>query len=147
MAKIKTAAERYLERAKKVEKLVPVTCETCGETWECRKYDMQFWIESGVMPADLAAQVVEAYKSASGAAISEAELVASLDEQGLMRSIEFTSKVVRMTAVNPSISEHADPASNVLGYEQVMKCCYATLRDFQIKGGGKAGNLETFHKE
>jgi hypothetical protein len=148
MARIKTAAERYLERAKKIEILTPVTCETCGETWECRKYDLQFWIESGTMPADLAAKVLEAYKATpNGAQISEADIAATLDETQLMRSIEFTSKVVKMTAVNPSIGPEADPANNVLGFDQVMKCCYQTLRDWQMRGGGKAGDLGSFHSE
>lgn len=140
---LETAAQRYRKLAKEKTELHPVTCE-CGMEWQCIRRDLNFWIESGVMPTELATAAARLQQSGK---LTETEIVGSLTGEQLAMSIEFTSKVVRMTAAEPRIVEKPKEDENELGFDEVMQCCYGTIRDWQLRGGGKARSLDTFPQE
>lgn len=141
---METAAERYRRRKREIEAkaLENVTCPECKEKWVVKREGLTFWISSGMMPAQLAASYMDLHKSGK---VTEADILASLTTQQFTQSIEFTSKVVRHTAVEPKIVENPTEP-NEIGFDEVMQCCYNTLRDWQLKGGEAGASLATFPK-
>lgn len=138
-AKMETAADRYRRQAQQAITTHDVKC-SCGFEWKCRRTDKQFWITSGILPTSMLDALVKVAKKGKS---DPNELLKSVATDELVRSIEFTSKVVKFTAVEPRIVE-TPTGPNDLGYDEVQTCCYNTLRDWQIKGGDEASNLETF---
>lgn len=137
---METAAQKYRREKKEKEVVQDATCPTCNFTWKARKADMQYWVASGMIPSSLAAVMLEAVKSKK---MSEAEIMSSLNPNQLAQSIESTSNIVRYTAVEPRIVDKAE-GPNDIEPDEVMMCCYNFLRDWQMKGGGRAESLETF---
>lgn len=138
-ARMETAADRYRRRKKETQTLHEVVC-ACGESWKCRRAEKGFWLTSGMLPTSMLDMVA---KLAKGTVTDEAELLKTLADSEIINSIEFASKVVRYTAVEPRIVE-TPTEPNDLAYEEVDTCCYATLRDWQMKGGKEAEGLENF---
>ena len=142
-AQMETAAQAYRRRKKEGVVTEEVYCSTCQEKWKVRKAPLDFWVASGMIPSGLAAVMMERVKQKQ---MSETDVIASLDLHQLTQSIEFTSKMVRYTAVEPRIVETPTEPTD-LGYDEVDMCCYNFLRDWQMKGGGRAATLETFRSE
>jgi hypothetical protein len=144
-AKMETAAERYrrikADKAKN-EQLFDVPCE-CGMEWKCRRVPKSVWIQSGMLPAHLVSVMVETLKKSPTAPANESELLARLTAREIAQSIEFTSKAVKMTAVEPRIVEVVTEPNDI-SQEEVMMCCYNRLRDWQMQGGDEAKHLDTF---
>ena len=136
---METAAEKYRRiRTEQKQTLYDVPC-SCGMVWKCERKSLDFWIRSGVLPAKLAGTFFKLHQSGK---LNDLNLETLAPEQ-VVQSIEFTSKVVRFTAIEPKIVEHPkDP--NDIGYDEVMQCCYNTLRDWQMKGGDEGKSLENF---
>lgn len=145
-AQMETSAQRYrrikAEHQAK-ETLTEVICQECGMPWQCKREALDFWVSAGILPAQLAVAFISLTKAGKA---TEKDLMASLDSTDLLRGIEFTSQVVRHTAISPRIVERPTGDDEV-GYDEVMRCCYATLRDWQIKGGDEAARLGNFPKE
>lgn len=143
--RIETAAERNRRIAQEntLGQLETVTC-SCGCEWQCIKRDLTFWFDSGVMPTDLAGKVVELQQKNGK---FNPDHVGQISPDLLIRGIEFSSKVVRMTVVEPKIVEFPREGENEVGYDEVMQCCYATIKNWQLPGGGKAESLESFPTE
>lgn len=139
-AKMETAAEKYRRLKSQKEVVEDATCPDCGMVWKARKADLNFWVASGMIPSSLAAVMVQAVKKQG---MSETEVMASLDLHQLAQSVEFTSNMVRYTAIEPHITDKVE-GPNDISPDEVMMCCYNFLRDWQMKGGGRAERLETF---
>lgn len=142
MAKIETAAQKY-ERIRtekeKGQELHEVVCE-CGMDWKCRKLDVEFFVTSGILPMGLVEVMLQANSKASGdvnAALKD------LAAQDIARSIEFSAKTVKATAVEPAIKEHPTEP-NEISQEMVMTCCFKKLLAWQTSGGKEAETLQTF---
>lgn len=142
-AKLETAAEKYRRLKQAKEILHDVEC-TCGMTWKCRRADKDFWVTSGILPTSMIEVMARVAKR--GQDIDEAELIKSMATDEIVNSIVFSNKVVLFTAVEPKIVEKATEP-NELSQDEVMRCCYDRLRDWQLKGGDEAARLETFPKE
>lgn len=146
-AKMETAAQRYRRRRadrQANQPLTEVVCPTCETPWQCKREKLDFWISSGILPSQLAVTFVNLQKAGKA---TEKDLLASLESTQLLQSIEFMSKVVRHTAVSPRIVENPKEDADEIGYDEVDGCCYATLRDWQMKGGDEAARLGNFPKE
>jgi hypothetical protein len=142
---IETSTQRYRRLRKETEVLHNVKCANCGMDWKCYLRSMQFWIETGVMPTELATKVAKIFQ---GGAKTEAELMAAMPAHLVDRSVEFTAKLVRMTVAEPRIVEFPQEGEDELGFDEVMTCCYETIRNFQTRqGGGQAESLENFPTE
>jgi hypothetical protein len=118
-AKMETAAQRYRRiknEKEKTETLHDVECKDCGMAWKARKVGLEFWVASGILPLH-AAQIIN--------------------------SIDFSNKVVRHTAVDPKIVDNPK-ADNEIGPDEMLLCCYTTLREWQMKGGDEAARLGNF---
>lgn len=139
---METAAERYKRlKAEKEQgdQLHPVTCE-CGFEWKCRKADKEFWVTSGILPLHLVEVMLSATK---GKVVDPVQIMKDMAAKEVIESVVFSSKVVRYTAVEPSIKEKPE-GPNDISQEEVMTCCYKTLRDWQMKGGEQAPGLSNF---
>lgn len=142
-AVMETAAQKYRRLKAEKEVLEDATCPECGMVWKARRAKLDFWVASGMIPSSLAAVMMEGVKKKG---LSEADVMAGLNLHQLAQSIESTSNIVRYTAVEPRIVE-TPTEPNDIGQDEVMMCCYNFLRDWQMKGGGRADALETFRKE
>jgi hypothetical protein len=142
-AQMETAAQKYRRLKKEKEVVQDATCPDCGMVWKARKADLNFWVASGMIPSSLAAVMVNAVKKKG---MSEQDIMAGLDIHQLAQSVEFTSNMVRYTAVEPRIIDKAEGANDIEP-DEVMMCCYNFLRDWQMQGGGRAATLETFRSE
>lgn len=139
-AKMETSAQKY--RRIKAEKakddvLYPVECE-CGMTWQAKRFQIDFWIASGILPMGLVEKMVSSVKKA-GAKPEDVLKTMATDE--IFKSVAFASKVVRHTAVEPRIVETV-VEENDISQEEVMTCCYKRLLDWQMQGG--ESGLDTF---
>lgn len=152
-AKMETAAEQYRRIAKEKREakrvLVPVECEgeadSCGMVWQCERQPIDFWVTSGILPMALVEVMVKASQKA-GAKPDEA--IRTLAADKIVQSIEFSSKVVLRTAVEPKIVDK-DPdevGENEISREEVMTCCYKRILNWQMAGGDGATALETFRQ-
>lgn len=141
-AKLETAAEKYkrirAEQASK-EQLFDVTCE-CGMTWKARKFKIDFWVTSGILPMHLVEKLV---KATGGKTETASNLLRSMATEEIVKSIVFSAKVVRHTAVDPAIKEKPEGPNDV-DQEDVMTCCYTTLFKWQMGGGEEAAGLSNF---
>lgn len=140
---METAAQRYRRLKAEKEsgnKLHPVTCK-CGFEWQCKKADKEFWVTSGILPMHLVEVMVNA--TSSGAVSDPIDIMKKMAAKEVIDSIVFSSKVVRYTAVEPAIKETPE-GPNDISQEDVMTCCYSTLRDWQLKGGEQAPGLSNF---
>lgn len=144
--KTETDAERYqrirAERQAK-ETVYPVPCE-CGMEWKAKRIPLDFWVTSGLLPKELASVMIEAAARSQGPAPSNA--LQTMEPGEILSSIEFTSKVVKRTAVSPRIVVVADPSKNEVSYEDVDTCCYTTLLNWQMQGGDEGKALKNFPK-
>lgn len=142
-AKSYTKAEEYrriIAEKQKAEQFYDVTCE-CSMTWEARRMPLEFWVTSGVLPAHLAAVFVKATEKIGA---DPQKLMKSMAASEVLQSIEFSSKVVKHTAVNPRIVEVVRDPATEWAQEDTMTCCYNTLLKWQLSGGDEAAGLETF---
>lgn len=142
-AQMETAAQRYRRLKKEKEVVQDATCPECGMVWKARKADLSFWLASGMIPASLAAVMMESVKKKG---LTEDQVMASLDLHQLTQSVEFAGKMVRYTAVEPRIVDKAE-GPNDIEPDEVMMCCYNFLREWQKTGGDRAKSLETFRSE
>lgn len=143
-AVMETAAERYrrIREAKaKSETLHDVTCPDadCGMVWKCRRVGVDFWVSSGILPMHLVETMISATDSGAGPETA----VKSLAAKQVLESIEFASKVVKRTAVEPRIVE-VPTEPNDISQEDVMTCCYTRILNWQMKGGDEAAGLTNF---
>lgn len=144
-AKMETAAERYRrirEEKEKSQSLYDVTCSECEMTWKARKIGTDFWVTSGVLPLHLVETMLSASKKVGQ---KPADLLKQLAVKEVLQSIEFSSKVVKATAVEPRIVETIADINDI-SQEEVLTCCYKSLLQWQM-GGGEPEALETFPKE
>lgn len=138
-AQMETAAQRYRRLKNEKEVVADAACPDCGMVWKARKADLNFWVASGMIPSSLAAAMVNAIKKGG---MSPDDVMTALDLKQIAQSVEFTSKMVRYTAIEPRIVDKAE-GPNDIEPDEVMMCCYNFLRDWQMKGGEGAA-LETF---
>lgn len=142
-AVMETAAQKYRRLKAEKEVLADAQCPECKMVWKTRHADLNYWVASGMLPSSLAAIIMDGVKKKG---LKESDVIASLDLRQFAQSIEFTNNVVRYTAVEPRIVE-TPTEPNDIGQDEVMMCCYNFLRDWQMKGGGRAEPLETFRPE
>jgi hypothetical protein len=144
-AKMETAAARYRRIKAETEAKQGTDAATCscGMEWQVRRQPLDFWVTSGILPAQLAATYMKFAKTGKA---DEASLMSTLNEEQVLQSVEFTSKVVRHTAIEPKIVEKPTEPTEI-GYDEVMTCCYATIRDWQFTGGDEAARLGKFPQE
>lgn len=143
---METAAEKYrrIRREKEsAETLHDVTCSDCGMEWKARRVGLEFWVTSGILPLHLAETFMNAAKK--GGADTQT-LIKSMATKEIMQSIVFTNAVVKRTAVEPVIVD-VPTKPNEIGPDEVMICCYALLRDWQLKGGEEVARLGNFPTE
>lgn len=137
-AKMETAADKYRRLAKEKQEIHSVTCE-CGMEWKCRRAPKEYWAFSGMLPLNF----VETFNKLAAAGDAQSPEDAGLSPKELETVITFSNKTVSYTAVEPKIVAK-DPGENELTPDELMMCCYTTLRNWQIKGGDEAAGLNTF---
>ena len=142
---METAAERYRrirEQKAKGETLHSITCDDpeCGMEWQCRRAGIDFWVVSGILPLHLVETMVAATEKAGAKPDSALKTMATKE---ILQSIEFASKVVRKTAVEPRIVDVVTDINDI-SPEDVMTCCYTRLLNWQMKGGDEAASLGNF---
>lgn len=143
---METAAARYRRiRAEKerAEPLHDVTCADCGMEWKARRVGIEFWVSSGILPTSLVETMVRATEKQG---VQPEELIKTMAAGEILKSIEFSSKVVRYTAAEPRIVEKPSEPNDI-SQEEVLTCCYHKLLNWQMTGGDEAARLETFRKE
>lgn len=141
---METAADRYRrirdDRAKS-EPLHDVECSDCGMLWKARRFKIDFWITSGILPVSLVQTMVKATQKAGTSPEDALKLMA---EDEIFKSVVFASKVVKHTAAEPRIVE-TPSEPNDISQEEVMTCCYTRLLNWQMRQGGEgAAGLDTF---
>jgi hypothetical protein len=139
-----TDAERYQRiRAEKQAKetVYPVPCE-CGMEWKAKRIPLDFWVTSGLLPKELAAVMMNAAQKHGNAPQNALQ---TMEPAEVLSSIEFTSKVVKRTAVSPRIVI-VPTEPNDVSQEDVDTCCYTTLLNWQMQGGEEGKALKTFPK-
>lgn len=142
---METAAQRYRRLKKEKEasqELHDVTCE-CGMTWKCRKTGIDFWVTSGILPMHLVEKMAGAINKNGK---PPDDLMKTMATKEVIQSIEFASKVVRHTAVEPRIADTPEGVNDIAP-DEVMTCCYNRLLNWQMFGGEEAARLDNFRKE
>lgn len=140
---METAADRYRRlKAEKLksETLHDVDCSDCGMTWKARRVGIDFWVSSGILPLHLVETMVKATEKNLGDTEGVLKTMAAKE---VIESIEFSSKVVKHTAVEPHIVE-TPVEPNDISQEEVMTCCYKRLLNWQMTGGAEAPGLSNF---
>jgi hypothetical protein len=143
-AKMETAAQRYRRiknEKEKTEALHDVECKDCGMVWKARKVGLEFWVASGILPLHMAESFLNL--KAINQDGSPSSVLNSMDSAQIINSIDFSNKVVRHTAVDPKIVDNPK-ADNEIGPDEMLLCCYTTLRTWQMKGGDEAARLGNF---
>lgn len=141
-AKMETAAQKYARikaEKDKSKELHEVVCE-CGMDWKCQKLDVEFFVTSGILPLGLVEVMLKANAKADG---NVNNALKGLAAQDVARSIEFSAKTVRATAVEPAIKEYPTEPNDI-SQEMVMTCCFRRLLAWQMGGGNEAERLQTF---
>lgn len=143
---METAASKYRRikaEQEKNETLHDVTCSDCKMTWKARKVGIDYWVTTGVLPLGLVETMLKAVQGAKG----KAEVaLKSLAAKEVLQSIEFSAKVVKITAVEPRIVESIE-TENDITQEEVLTCCFKRLLNWQMAGGDEAEGLGNFPKE
>jgi hypothetical protein len=156
VAKMETAAEKYRRIAQgkaKAEQLHDVECVDqptsadgppitgCGMVWKARPTSIEFWTSSGILPMHLVEVMLESVEKNGNKNVNK--VAKQLAPKDVLRSIEFSSRVVRHTAVEPRIADHPSDANDI-SPDEVMTCCYNTLLRWAMKGGAEAARLGNF---
>ncbi len=141
-AKMETTAEKYrrikAERAAQEELFDFVS--PSGMEWKLRRPNIAQFVQSGVMPMDLAAKLAKA--QAGGAT----ELVKGMEWQEQVKLIDFSNRLVRYCAVDPRIVENPTQP-NEIGYDEVELDDYTAILVWATPSGGdEAAGLDTFPK-
>lgn len=146
-AKMETAAQRYRKlKAQRAanEQLHDVPCPS-GMVFKCRKVSIPFMVTSGILPLSLVAQMQKSQKANPGA--SEAEVLASLNIEEQIKSVEFAAKVVRYVCVEPRIADVLETENDITPDEMEVDD-FTHILNWAMSGGGEeAGRLGNFPKE
>lgn len=107
-----------------------------------KKVDLEMFVVSGVLPLSIADKMESAQKKGSSVEAAFEQL--SSGEK--IKSIEFSTKLVRHICISPKIVDNPQ-TDDEIAPEELLPEDFTFLLNWAQSGGGEAGKLDGFHPE